>query len=180
MPLSGYKWESPNVSVSFMPDGTLIGGVPSNLFALYDAKYERPVWQGEILRALQTWQDHSGLAFTLLQEQLDPETGTGYPNNVTPALAQGDPRFGDIRFGADPTMTLLGKAFFPTDTSAVGGNVTLNGASALNIGSSPDLYSVVLHELGGAIGLLEAFPDGIPCPGPSVMLGPGPYGLYRS
>ena len=36
--LSGYKWGAPNISASYLPDGTPTAGSPSNLFATLDAR----------------------------------------------------------------------------------------------------------------------------------------------
>jgi len=169
--LSGYSWASTNISASFMPDGTMDMGHPSDLFALYNASYPTATWQLQFAKALQTWADASALNFHFVAEQIDPTTGVGYPSGI-PGLIQGDPRFGDIRLGASSAIWGLGHAIFPGN-STMGGDITLNGAGAASIGSSPDLYSILLHEAGGALGLGE---------GPaatSVMNGPGPYtGLY--
>src|SRR5437879_8314666 len=60
--LSGYQWANPNVSVSYMPDGTLIASsYPSNLFAVYNAAYPQATWQREVARALQVWADVTNL-----------------------------------------------------------------------------------------------------------------------
>src|SRR5215510_9290272 len=62
--LSGYTWANPNVSVSLMPDGTLISSsYPSNLFAVYNAAYPQATWQSEVARALQAWANLSHLNF---------------------------------------------------------------------------------------------------------------------
>src|SRR5216684_864095 len=62
--LSGYQWANLNVSVSFMPDGTLISSsYPSNLFAVYNAAYPQATWQREVAKALQVWANVSNLNF---------------------------------------------------------------------------------------------------------------------
>jgi hypothetical protein len=163
--LSGYSWANTNISASFMPDGTWDTGYQSNLFALYNASYPTAIWQLQFARALQTWANASSLNFHFV-------TDSGLPSGTT-GLAQGDSRFGDIRFGATPGQLALGHAWFPGNSTS-GGDVTLNGTTADYIGSSPDLYSLVLHELGIALGLGEN------SPAPSVLNGPGPYyaGLF--
>src|SRR5262249_45463232 len=90
--LSGYTWANPNVSVSFMPDGTLISSsYPSNLFAVYNAAYPQATWQREVARALQSWANVSNLNFHFVPDDGSPQGTAG--------LAQGDSRFGDIRIG---------------------------------------------------------------------------------
>jgi fibronectin type 3 domain-containing protein len=169
--VSGYAWVNTNISASFMPDGTSDMGYQSDLFALYNASYPTATWQLQFAKALQTWADASSLNFHFVTEQIDPTTGVGYASG-TPGLVQGDPRFGDIRLGASTGIWGLGHAVFPGG-STIGGDITLNGAGAAYIGSSPDLYSILLHEAGAALGLGEG------SAATSVMNGPGPYtGLY--
>ena len=72
--LSGYQWASPNISVSFMPDGTLISGsYPSNLFAVYNAAYAQATWQRQVALALQSWADVSNLNFHFVADNGAPQ-----------------------------------------------------------------------------------------------------------
>src|SRR5262249_50610897 len=76
--LSGYTWANPNVSVSFMQDGTLISSsYPSNLFAVYNATYPQATWQREIARALQSWADVSNLNFHFVADDGSPQGTSG-------------------------------------------------------------------------------------------------------
>jgi hypothetical protein len=166
--LSGYQWANPNVSVSFMPDGTLISSTyPSNLFAVYNAAYPQATWQREVARALQTWADVSNLNFHFV-------TDNGAPQG-TAGLAQGDTRFGDIRIGGYSMGSgILGLGWNPNNTTT-GGDVELSTTSAFAIGSMADLASVVMHEVGHGIGFNHSLAS------PAVMEGglwgtyPGPY-----
>src|SRR6516225_1429105 len=166
--LSGYTWANPNVSVSFMPDGTLISSAyPSNLFAVYNAAYPQATWQREIARALQVWADVSNLNFHFVADDGSPQG--------TPGLAQGDSRFGDIRIGGYSMGSgILGLGWNPGSTTTAG-DVELSTTSAFVIGSMPDLASVVMHEVGHGIGFNHSLVD------PAVMEGglwgtyPGPY-----
>src|SRR6516165_6004366 len=166
--LSGYSWANPNVSVSFMPDGTLISSsYPSNLFAVYNAAYPQATWQHEVARALQVWADVSNLNFHFVADDGSPQGTTG--------LAQGDSRFGDIRIGGyNMGSGILGLGWNPGSTTTAG-DVELNTSTALVIGSMPDLASVVMHEVGHGIGFNHSLVD------PAVMEGglwgtyPGPY-----
>jgi hypothetical protein len=166
--LSGYTWANPNVSVSFMPDGTLIASTyPSNLFAVYNAAYPQATWQREVARAVQSWADVSNLNFHFLADDGSPQGTAG--------LAQGDSRFGDIRIGGyNMGSGILGLGWNPGSTTTAG-DVELSTASAFPIGSMLDLASVVMHEVGHAIGFNHSLVD------PAVMEGglwgvyPGPY-----
>src|SRR5262249_43935913 len=81
--LSGFTWANPNVSVSFMPDGTLISSsYASNLFAVYNAAYPQATWQREVARGLQAWADVSNLNFHFVADDGSPQGTAG--------LAQGD------------------------------------------------------------------------------------------
>jgi len=65
-------------------------------------------------------------------------------------LAQGDSRFGDIRFGGFPmTNGYNGYASYPVAYGTSGGDVMLN----TSWGTFAYLYSLVLHETGHALGL---------------------------
>ena len=163
--LSGYTWANPNVSVSFMPDGTLISsGYPSDLFAVYNAAYPQATWQYEVAKALQAWADVSNLNFHFVADDGSPQGTAG--------LAQGDSRFGDIRIGGfNMGSGILGMGWNPSATATTGGDVALATASAFPIGSTPDLSSVMMHEVGHAIGFNHSLVD------PAVMEG-GLWGTY--
>jgi hypothetical protein len=162
--VSGYSWANPNVSVSYMPDGTLISSsYPSNLFAVYSAAYPQATWQREFARALQTWASVSPLNFHFVTDDGSAQGTAG--------LAQGDGRFGDIRLGGyNMGSGILGLGWNPNSTTT-GGDVELNTYSADPIGSMPDLYSVLLHEVGHGLGLSHSLVH------PAVMEG-GLWGVY--
>jgi Matrixin len=162
--LSGYKWANVNVSVSYMPDGTLISSsYPSNLLAVYNAAYPQATWQREVARALQVWANVSNLNFHFVADDGSPQGTAG--------LAQGDSRFGDIRIGGyNMGSGILGIGWNPGSTTTAG-DVELNTASALAIGSMADLASVVMHEAGHGIGFNHTLVD------PAVMEG-GLWGVY--
>src|SRR5262249_50961550 len=141
--LSGYQWANVNVSVSYMPDGTMISSTyPSNLFAAYDAAYPTATWQRELARALQTWASVPPLNFHFVSDDGSPQGTAG--------LAQGDSRFGDIRLGGYSMGSgILGLGWSPLSTTT-GGDVELSTTAVDALGSMPDLYSVLLHESGHA------------------------------
>src|SRR5438067_8425506 len=129
--LSGYSFANPNISASYMPDGTWDMGYQTNLFALYNAAYPTATWQLQFAKALQTWADSSALNFHFVSDDGSP--------SGTPGLKQGDPRFGDIRLGASPGEWGLDTTWYPGNSTSAG-DITLNGTTADHIGSVVDLY----------------------------------------
>src|SRR5262249_37791837 len=99
-------------------------------------------------RALQSWADVSPLNFHFVADDGSPGGTSG--------LAQGDPRFGDIRLGSTLGESLLGFTWYPSTSGTIGGDITLNGSSAGYLGSVPGVYSVRLHEAGHALGLAHS------------------------
>ncbi len=164
--LSGYFWPDKNVSVSFMRDGTWNNGYQSRLFALYDATYLRTTWQDVIKRAFSAWQAVCGLVFSYVSDD-------GSAANVS-GKGQNDPRFGDIRIGTSAAVP-QDQTWYPFQTP-LGGNISLNsGTACTNTGTGGnDLFSVMLHSIGIAIGLSEIQPED------SVLRSSGPFpnGLY--
>lgn len=150
--LSGFSLASPStISYSFMPDGTNFEGYTSRLFAELDVVAPTPVWQGEYLRALNTWAQYAPLDFHLVTDDGSPEGTFG--------TVQGDSRFGDLRLGTRLLgSNVLGYSHFPnvgTTGSTEGSDTALNDnhayfADHVNL---PDLYSVFLHETGHDLGL---------------------------
>src|SRR5262249_40039324 len=90
--ISGNSWAHPElITLSFMPDGTDLGRVSSNLFATFNARWSTSVWQKEIIRAAQVWAQQTGINFDVV---FDNGVGQG-----AGAYQQGDPNVGDIRIG---------------------------------------------------------------------------------
>jgi hypothetical protein len=80
-----------------------------------------------------------------------PDSGAA---SGTLGTAQGDVRFGDIRLGGYDLPGYVGYAYYPASgTGTRGGDVFLDTAITWRIGTSLDLYSVLLHETGHALGL---------------------------
>ena len=89
----GNPWADPqHLTVSFVPDGTMVNGAASNLFQSMPG--QSATWQREILRALQTWVAAANIDVDLVSDS-GASIGTRGPT-------QGDSRFGDIRVAARP------------------------------------------------------------------------------
>jgi hypothetical protein len=146
----GIPWSNPeHLTLSFVPDGTLIAGQASTLFQTLDAEMPRAVWEGAILRAVQAWVVNANISVGVVADDGEPLG--------TPGLSQGDPRFGDIRIGARPLSTGSLSFAMPHDPFLSGtwaGDVVLNSGVDFSTPAA-DLTSVMLHELGHAFGLSD-------------------------
>ncbi len=154
-------WPSKDVSVSFAPDFVEVGRYRNELEQHLNSQMSNPDWKIEILRALQTWSQYCGVQFSLVA---DSNRAFGVPG-----LAQGDPRFGDIRFGAFPQVNVLGNAVgYNAAFGTWAGDILFDTNRVFYshaLGSNPgqqeqyDLYTVALHEIGNALGLVDNFND---------------------
>src|SRR4051794_2216252 len=91
----GVPWSDPShLTLSFVPDGTAIAGHTSSLSQRLGAVEPSTVWEGDILRAFQTWAVNANINIGLVADG-------GQALGVAGA-SQHDPRFGDIRVGAQP------------------------------------------------------------------------------
>lgn len=153
--LFGIPWsDARHLSVSFAPDGTAIAGHPSTLFAALDGQMPSAVWQREILRAIQTWAIQANVSVGVV-----PDGGQPFG---TPGTTQGDPRFGDIRIGAQPMSPEVYAISIPHDPYLSGtwaGDILLNSNYDFTH-TRCALFGVLIHELGHTFGLPETPGDG--------------------
>ena len=68
--VSGNAWLNPAaITISFMPDGTNLGGVGSNLFQSFNTNPKLAgQWQGEILKAAQVWAQQTNINFIVVPD----------------------------------------------------------------------------------------------------------------
>ena len=143
--------DAPELTLSFAPDGTAAGQLPSALFQTLDARLPTHAWQLEILRAFQTWAVQANINIGVVADG-------GQPFGIL-GLKQGDSRFGDVRIGAFPMAddTLaIADPYDPFVANTWVGDVFLNKSVDFGIGGaggSYDLFSVLLHEAGHVFGI---------------------------
>jgi hypothetical protein len=142
----GVPWTDPShLTLSFVPDGTPIAGHTSSLFQMLNAVEPSSVWEREILRAFQTWAVNANINIGVVADG-------GQPLGVAGAT-QHDPRFGDIRVGAQLMSASALSISVPNDpalSSTLSGDVLINTSD--NFGQM-DLFSVLLHEAGHVFGI---------------------------
>ncbi len=153
----GVPWADPGrLTLSFAPDGTSIASHTSTLFQTLDAQQPTAAWEKEILQAFQTWAVQANINIGLVNDGGEA-FGTAGPS-------QHDPRFGDIRVGAQPMSPDALSISVPDDptlSSSWGGDVLINSNEDFGSGGL-DLYSVLLHEAGHVFGLPDNQDSGSP------------------
>jgi hypothetical protein len=150
--ISGNAWPNPQViTISFVPDGTNLGGVSSNLFASFNAKWATKTWENQILKAAQAWAQQANVNFVVVSDSGAPIGSSKYE--------QGDPCMGDIRIGGYNFGTNSLAAAYqppPINNYSIAGDMQFNTAQPYNIGATYDLFTVASHEFGHALGMYHS------------------------
>jgi len=146
---NGGRWYFPNlITYSFVPDGTSIGGISSDLFLKFDAIAPRVTWQAQFKKAAAIWQQVAGINLAEVPDNGTPIGGTGNQ--------QGDPYFGDIRIGGN-AMGLGTLAFAalppPLNGGSLAGDIVINTAQSWKVNNDYDMLTVAIHEFGHALGM---------------------------
>ena len=150
-PNTGGQGDPVIITYSFLPDGVIIEGQPSELFANMNDLFNgnEALWQAKIAEVFQRWSDLSGLSY----QQVDDDGATfGYQ---TPGElgARGDVRIGSINI--DGPSGVLAYNYYPD-----GGDMVLDASE--NWASSSQNYiflrNIVAHEHGHGWGLAHVCP----------------------
>src|SRR4051812_47328121 len=136
---TGTQWAKPKrITYSFMPDGTSIGGVPSNLQATLNARFATADWKAQFAKAAALWQKIANVNFYQVSDGGDRFGASGNQ--------QSDARFGDIRIGGYAMSGgILGFAYLapPANGGTDAGDMFLNTAASWQInGTTYDLMTV--------------------------------------
>jgi len=147
---TGNAWPHPQlITISFMPDGTNLGGIGSNLLTTFNNNSKLAgQWQSVILKAAQVWAQQTNINFAVVSDN-----GAAFGSGN---YEQGDPGFGDIRIGGYSFgNSTLAMAYQPPPVNdfSLAGDIMFNTLQKFNIGSLYDLFTVASHEFGHALGL---------------------------
>jgi Matrixin len=162
----GTAWPAArSLSVSFPTDDAAIGAYRNSAREVLDQVTDRLQWQEAALRAFQTWSVHGNFNVGLVPDRGDDFGSVGLSTN--------DPRFGEFRIGAFPQPGVLANALpYQQIAGTWSGDVLLNTQANFFLadmnttgpiqvpapnekGPAVELFSVLLHEAGNALGLAD-------------------------
>ncbi|MBX7105515.1 MAG: matrixin family metalloprotease [Gemmataceae bacterium] len=147
----GVPWADSQITLSFAPDGTNVDGAPSELSSMMaTGGVPEATWKTEVLRAAETWLQVTGINVGVVADSGLSIGVAGQP--------QGDKRFGDIRISARPLSPEVVAITVPPGPASGtrAGDIIVNSAKRFNVGgglATYDFYSVMLQEMGHALGL---------------------------
>lgn len=155
----GLPWSDPrSLSVSFPGDNTPVGSHANDIRQTLDAVASRGRWQTAALKAFQTWAEVANINVGLVADRSDAFGA--------PGLASNDPRFGEFRIGSFGQSGVLASAVpFQPVAGTWSGDVLLNSSVRWYLGNSSsqqppggsgyELKTVLLHEAGNSLGLMD-------------------------
>jgi hypothetical protein len=142
----GVPWANSDVTLSYLPDGSSVSTMNSNLQQSLGQDFSEEEWKREILLAFQKWSEVSDLSIGVVRDNGAALGSTG--------RWQSDSRFGDIRIGGANLGSNQLAIGTPSDPGLAGtraGDILLN--TGYSFKESYDLHSVFLHEAGHSLGL---------------------------
>ena len=147
---TGTQWAKPKrITVSFVPDGTSIGGVPSNLQQTLNAKFATSNWQAQFLKAAAVWEKRANINLswspTTAPRSASRETSRATPVSATSGSAAMRMSSGILAFAYLPP---------PVNGGTDAGDIFFNTTQSWQTnGKTYDLMTVAIHELGHALGM---------------------------